>query len=62
MFEKRDEHFNEHFPMKRCQHRSKQIKYAHSYGLAGFMRKIGTEHGNDENRLAKHLKRINVNC
>ena len=46
---KRDEHFNEHFAMKRPQRRSKQIKYAHLYAFAGFMRKIGIEHGNDEN-------------
>ena len=46
---KRDEHFNEHFAMKICQRRSKQIKYADNHELAGFMRKIGMERGNDEN-------------
>ena len=46
---KRDEHFNGHFAMKRRQRRSKQIKYAHSYGFAGFMRKIGMKHGNGGN-------------
>ena len=45
---KRDEHFNEHFAMKRRQ-RSKQIRYADSHDFAGFMGKIGMEHGNDEN-------------
>ena len=46
---KRDEHFNEHCAMKRRQRRSKKLQHAHSYGFAGFMRKIGIEHGNDEN-------------
>ena len=46
---KRNEHFNEQSAMKRRQRRSKQIKYAHSCGFVGFMRKIGIEHGNDEN-------------
>ena len=45
---KRDEYFKEHFAMKRCQRRSKQIKYADSHEFAGFMRKIGMERGNDE--------------
>ena len=46
---KRDENFNEHFAMKRCQRRDKQIKYTHSYGFAGFMRSIDIERRNDEN-------------
>ena len=46
---KRHEHFNEHFVMKRCQRRSKQIKYADSHDFAGFIRKIGVGHWNHEN-------------
>ena len=44
-----DEHFNEHFAMKRRQRRSKQIKYADSHDFAEFMIKLGMEHGNDVN-------------
>ena len=46
---KHDKHFNKHFAMKRHQCREKQIKYTHLYGFAGFVRKIGIEHGSDEN-------------
>ena len=48
-FDHSDEHFNENFAMKKHQRRSKQIKYASSHGFAGFMRKIGMEHGNNKN-------------
>ena len=44
-----DKHFIEYFAMKRRQHRSKQMTYVDSHGLAGFMRKIGMEHGSDKN-------------
>ena len=46
---KRAEQFNEHFAMKSRQLRRKQIKYADSHDCAGLMRKIGMEHGSDEN-------------
>ena len=40
-----DEYFNENFAMKRCQHRSKQRKYADSRDFSGIMRKTRMEHG-----------------
>ena len=52
---KLDEHFNKHFAMKRRQRRSKQIKYAHSFGFAGFMRKMEMkriDHGLIENGIS----------